>query len=107
MQIARLFSRPCERNFQFLAISTLRVRALVLLKRFNAMGKIKTSTVMTTQESKLAKELDRRLQEYALQNKNKICLSEIRTESMDNRVRTPLRIHQHSIQRAQFYTGDA
>lgn len=60
---------------------------------------------MTTQE-KLAHEMDRRLQEHALQNKNKIYRSEIKAERL-NSARPPLRIHQQMIQRAQFYTGDA
>lgn len=62
---------------------------------------------MTTQESKLAKELERRLQNHALQDKNKIFNSEIKAESLNTIVRTPLRIHHQTIQRAQFYTGDA
>jgi len=62
---------------------------------------------MTTQESKLAKELERRLQDHALQNKNKVFSSEIKPETMDSIVRTPLRIPHQMIQRAQFYTGDA
>ncbi|HXC37169.1 MAG TPA: hypothetical protein VNV43_14930 [Candidatus Acidoferrales bacterium] len=66
-----------------------------------------TSIVMTTQESKLAKELERRLQDHALQNKNKVFSSEIKPKTMDGIVRTPLRVHHQIIQRAQFYTGDA
>lgn len=61
---------------------------------------------MTTQESKLAKELERNLQEHA-QSKKGIYRSEIKTQPLGNIVRTPLRIHQQMIQRAQFYTGDA
>lgn len=64
-----------------------------------------TSIVMTPQESKLAKELEQRLQEHALQTK-KGYRSETKTDRLDI-VRTPLRIHQQMIQRAQFYTGDA
>ncbi|HEV2318805.1 MAG TPA: hypothetical protein VGV18_03590 [Verrucomicrobiae bacterium] len=62
---------------------------------------------MTIQESKLAQELERRLQERAAQKKNQIYPSEIKTEGLDTIVRTPVRIHQHMIQRAQYYTGDA
>jgi len=62
---------------------------------------------MTTQESKLAKELEHRLQEHALQNKKGIYRSEIKADGLENIARTPLRIHQQMIQRAQFYTGDA
>lgn len=62
---------------------------------------------MTTQESKLAKELERRLQEHAMQTKQGIYRSDIKTEGLENIVRAPLRIHPQMIQRAQFYTGDA
>ncbi|HEX3625787.1 MAG TPA: hypothetical protein VH280_10220 [Verrucomicrobiae bacterium] len=62
---------------------------------------------MTTQESKLAKELESRLQEHALKTKQGTYRSELKNEGLENIVRTPLRIHQHMIQRAQFYTGDA
>lgn len=62
---------------------------------------------MTTQESKLAKELERRLQEHAVESKNGIYRTEIKADSADDIVRVPLRIHQQMIQRAQFYTGDA
>ena len=62
---------------------------------------------MTTQESKLTKELERRLRAHGLQKKNKIYGQEIKAEGLESGVRTPLRIHQQMIQRAQFYTGDA
>jgi hypothetical protein len=62
---------------------------------------------MTTQESKLAKELERRLQDHALQSKKGIYRPEIKAEGLENLVRIPLRIHQQMIQRAQHYTGDA
>lgn len=62
---------------------------------------------MTTQESKLAEKLERRLQEHAAQVKNGIYRTEIKAESAENMVQVPLRIHQQMIQRAQFYTGDA
>ncbi|HUA66294.1 MAG TPA: hypothetical protein VME24_10625 [Alphaproteobacteria bacterium] len=60
---------------------------------------------MTTQQSKLAKKLERRLQEHVLQEKN--YRQEIKSEGMDSGARAPLRIPQQMIQRAQFYTGDA
>lgn len=62
---------------------------------------------MTTQESKLAQELEHRLQEHALKAKKSVYRSEMKAEGLDNLVRNPLRIHQQMIQRAQFYTGDA
>jgi hypothetical protein len=71
-------------------------------------GKSKPSILfMTTQESKLANELERRLREHATQTKKGIYRSEIKAEGLENIARTPLRIHQQMIQRAQFYTGDA
>jgi len=57
---------------------------------------------MTNQEAKLAKKLERRLQEQVSQNRPKR-----KTEGLGAIIRTPIRIHQQMIQRAQFYTGDA
>jgi hypothetical protein len=85
--------------------STFGIAAFVLLKRFPHKWAIKTQIVMTPQESKLAKKMERRLQEHALQQKN--YRQEIKAEGMDSIARNPLRIHQQMIQRAQFYTGDA
>jgi|HubBroStandDraft_3_1064219.scaffolds.fasta_scaffold2398702_1 hypothetical protein len=62
---------------------------------------------MTTQESKLAKKLENRLQEIALDAKKTIYRSDIKSESLNNMARTSLRLHQQTIQRAQYYTGDA
>jgi hypothetical protein len=62
---------------------------------------------MTTQESILAKELERRLQDHALQTQKSIYRPEIKVEGLEILARNPLRIHQQMIQRAQFYTGDA
>lgn len=61
---------------------------------------------MTTQESKLAKKLEHRLQEIALETKKNIYRSEVKSE-VNNMVRTSLRLHQQTIPRAQYYTGDA
>ncbi|MGH7941308.1 MAG: hypothetical protein ACREFR_09580 [Limisphaerales bacterium] len=61
---------------------------------------------MTPRDSKFENELEHRLQQ-ALKNKSKVYSQEIQTEALDTRVRTPIRIHQQMIQRAQFYTGDA
>ena len=58
---------------------------------------------MTNHESKLAKKLERRLQEHALQKKE----NHRKPEGLSAIIRTPIRIHQQMIQRAQFYTGDA
>ena len=58
---------------------------------------------MTNHESKLAKKLERRLQEHG-QQKNR---PQRKSEGLGAMIRTPIRIHQQMIQRAQFYTGDA
>ena len=65
------------------------------------------STAMTKEQSNLAKELDRRLQERALLNRENSYRSGLKTEDLNKMIQTPTRIHQHMIQRAQFYTGDA
>ena len=62
---------------------------------------------MTIQESKLAQELERGLQKRAVQSKNQNRASERKTVGLDTIVQTPVRIQQHMIQRAQYYTGDA
>jgi hypothetical protein len=69
-------------------------------------GQIKLESFMTTQESKLAKKLEHRLQEIALETKKNIYRSEVKSE-VNNMVRTSLRLHQQTIPRAQYYTGDA
>ena len=71
------------------------------------MGNNQIQSFMTNQESKLAKKLERRLKERALENKDNAFRPEIKSEGMDGMIQTPIRIHQQMIQRAQFYTGDA
>lgn len=63
-----------------------------------------TPIAMTTQESKLVEKLERRLQENAVQKNDKTYRQGVKEEGLH---RTPLRIPQQTIQRAQFYTGDA
>ena len=62
---------------------------------------------MTNKESKLAKRLERRLKEHALHNKDIGYGPQTKSEGVGAIIQTPMRIHQHMIQRAQFYTGDA
>jgi hypothetical protein len=63
--------------------------------------------VMTNQDTELVKELDHRLQQRALQNKNGTYRSEIKMEGLNIPMRAPVRIQQPTMQRAQHYTGDA
>lgn len=108
MQFARKFSVRPAGLFRFIAKSIQCLAAFVLLKPLpHKDGQIKLESFMTTQESKLAKELERRLQEHALETKKGIYGSEVKTERVGTIIRSPLRIHHQMIQRAQFYTGDA
>ena len=62
---------------------------------------------MTNQDTEFVKELDHRLQQRALQNKNGAYRSEIKMESLNIPMQAPVRTQQPVMQRAQHYTGDA
>jgi hypothetical protein len=105
MQIAREFPRTATMTFPIPCKIHVVHCGIHFAKRFHTQWANQTSIVMTTRESKLAEELERRLQEHALQTKKSVYRSEIKADG--NIVRTPLRIHPQMIQRAQVYTGDA
>lgn len=62
---------------------------------------------MTKDESKLAKQLDHRLQEQARQATSSFYRSETKAENLNIVIHTRARTHSQTIQRAQFFTGDA
>lgn len=107
MQIARRFAQPRSGFFPVPCKSHTICTGIGYAKGFHHMANNQLLNVMTNQESKLAKKLERRLQEHALQNKNNSYRSQTKPEGLDAMIETPIRIHHHMIQRAQFYTGDA